>query len=894
MTNQGSEWHKWNLHFHTPASFDYHAKGLSFEDLAKAINSSTSEAFAITDHWTLDGYFKLKTLVSPDKLILPGMEVRIDKTSKQKGLDGSGVLQCIIIFPPNTTEESIKKNFLHRIQLCERENKYITKEDIIDVGKEALPTETEEEKLYEAGCGQSYVDYKEVIKAARGMGALVCLTYDKYGGFDSIDPVKDSIFKRNLVKDADSIRKDFYENEGIIKACGKRTPCFNGSDAHEIKDIERGGTWIKSEKSFEGLRQIIYFPKERVSFSTSKPLNTHPRIKEIVIQNNTAKYSLSSISKVPLSENLTAIIGHPSIGKSTFAEIIAFLFNTHTLVEPGEDKTKIGSITEIDSSIKITAEVLNGLVAYKISRELNGEYEGTISKDEFTITYLNQGFIDKTARDPEVVSELILKKMENAELETLWSSIEGIKSSLETNRNKNLGQFTLIRKREDTKAKLDKANKALEFSNSIEYKAITERNTNLEKTEKEIESLETILDSCLKNLTSYETELSGLTTAIENVKKYFPSIAVDKNLETPILLADRLEKLIKAIQSSEEKKKLVSDRKTLTTDMQKLLTKEGITITDKYIKQQITNKKIYEVELGNINKQIIEAQKEISLHSSNLKLLGGALKDWNTLDEKSIKSFNEGFKNITVRYEKPDIKNWLIKILTDEAKQAWEKFTPEQDKVQKFTKPSEDDIRKIIEKIQSDKKLTDEALIEHLVTSLENNTEPLECDFECVKWLFGDKSLVIKEFLKLRLKEVAQKGKHQIYYLEKNISREGLSFTERCGALLEIMIEKGNDPIILDQPEDNLGSSYITSILIKKLLDKKQNRQIILISHNPNTVVLSDADLIVAFDRKEKSEDIELKIGAIEDEEIRDAICNIIEGGKEAFEQRARRYKYSD
>lgn len=901
MINHGSEWHKCNLHFHTPASFDYHAKGLSFEDLAKAINSSTSDIVAITDHWTVEGYFKLKSLVDSSKLLLPGIELRIDKTARQKGLDGSGVIQCIVIFPPDITEESVKKDFFHQIKLCERDKKYITREDIIEVGKDILSTETNEEKLYEAGCAQAYVDYKEVVKAARNIGALVCLTYDKYGGFDSIDPVNDSIFKRNLVKDADlievskdSIRKDFYENTNIVKACGKQTPCFNGSDAHELKDIERGVTWIKSEKSFEGLRQIIYFPKERVSFSTNKPLNTHPRIKKVDLQNNDAKYSLVSLSTIPFSENLTAIIGHPSIGKSTFAEMVAFLFDTHTTIEPGEAKTKIQSIKDIDPNVKITADIYNGLIPYKISRDLKGEYAGTISKNEFPIMYLKQGFIDKTARDPDVISELILKKMENAELEALWDSVESLKDLLEKSRNKYLAKFSLIKKKEDIEAKLDKANKTLEFSNSPEYKTITERSAALDKKEKEIESIETNLNSIFDNLQSYETELTGLQSTMESVKKVFPSITVDAALENPLKISSKLDLLIKAINTSKEKKQLASDRKTLTNDTQILLTKEGITITTQHLQQQITNKKIFEGELSNIKQQIAEAESEINQHKSNLKLLAKNLKDWSELDEKSIKAFNEGLNNISIKYDQPDIKSWLIKVLTDEAKFAWGKFTPEKDKQQMFFKPSEEDIRKILENIQTDKKLMDEGLIEYLITSLENNKLPLESEFECVKWLFGDKSQIIKDFLKLRLMELAEKGKHQIYYMEKNISTEGLSFTERCGALLEILLEKGNEPIILDQPEDNLGSSYITNTLIKKLLNKKQSRQIILISHNPNTVVLSDADLVVAFDRKNKSEDIDLKVGAIEDEEVRDAICNIIEGGKEAFEQRARRYKYSN
>jgi len=330
----GSTWHKWDLHIHTPSSFDYRDKSLRHKELADHLNNSHIDAFAVTDHWNVDGFFELKPLVSPNKLLLPGIELRIDKTSKQKSSTGDqklGILHALVLFPEDTTKEDIELKFLHRIRLCERENKYVVRKEIIELGKEVLSGGRPDEEYYSEGCQQAYVDYHEVTKAAKALNGLVCLTYDKYGGFEKIDPVHDSIFKRNLVKDCDlietaqdEVRRAFFENEKIVKSCSKKTPCFRGSDAHKPDEIGRSYTWIKAAKGFEGLRQIIYFPKERVSFSADRPLYSYPRLKSVEFNKLEDGHCLSALdSKIEFSDNLTSIIGHPSIGKSTFVEALA-------------------------------------------------------------------------------------------------------------------------------------------------------------------------------------------------------------------------------------------------------------------------------------------------------------------------------------------------------------------------------------------------------------------------------------------------------------------------------------------------------------------------------------------------------------------------------------------
>jgi hypothetical protein len=105
-------------------------------------------------------------------------------------------------------------------------------------------------------------------------------------------------------------------------------------------------------------------------------------------------------------------------------------------------------------------------------------------------------------------------------------------------------------------------------------------------------------------------------------------------------------------------------------------------------------------------------------------------------------------------------------------------------------------------------------------------------------------------------------------------------------------------PLIIDQPEGNLDSASIYRLLVPFLREAKRGRQIILVTHNPNLVVATDADQVIVADmeRKETGQIPELSYygGALEDAtgetSTRQTVCRILEGGAEAFKTRETRY----
>ena len=114
--------------------------------------------------------------------------------------------------------------------------------------------------------------------------------------------------------------------------------------------------------------------------------------------------------------------------------------------------------------------------------------------------------------------------------------------------------------------------------------------------------------------------------------------------------------------------------------------------------------------------------------------------------------------------------------------------------------------------------------------------------------------------------------------------------------LLYLSIDVDDErPLIIDQPEENLDPKSIFEELVGKFKEAKNRRQIIIVTHNANLVVNSDADQVIVASRgthkKSALPDISYKSGGLENPEIRNAVCDILEGGKHAFEERAKRLK---
>ena len=116
--------------------------------------------------------------------------------------------------------------------------------------------------------------------------------------------------------------------------------------------------------------------------------------------------------------------------------------------------------------------------------------------------------------------------------------------------------------------------------------------------------------------------------------------------------------------------------------------------------------------------------------------------------------------------------------------------------------------------------------------------------------------------------------------------------------LLYLVLDDQDDrPLIIDQPEENLDPRSIYQELVQLFVRAKEKRQIIMVTHNANLVVNTDADqIIVASSGPQPGKGlppIHYKSGGLENSDIRTAVCDILEGGEIAFQERARRLRVS-
>lgn len=111
---------------------------------------------------------------------------------------------------------------------------------------------------------------------------------------------------------------------------------------------------------------------------------------------------------------------------------------------------------------------------------------------------------------------------------------------------------------------------------------------------------------------------------------------------------------------------------------------------------------------------------------------------------------------------------------------------------------------------------------------------------------------------------------------------------QQTAALLAFVLGFGNEPIILDQPEDDLDNTLIYELLVKRFRETKSTRQMIVVTHNPNIVVHGDAEYVVSLDFSNGQTTVRCR-GGLQEISIRDEICRVMEGGREAFQSRYHR-----
>ena len=112
---------------------------------------------------------------------------------------------------------------------------------------------------------------------------------------------------------------------------------------------------------------------------------------------------------------------------------------------------------------------------------------------------------------------------------------------------------------------------------------------------------------------------------------------------------------------------------------------------------------------------------------------------------------------------------------------------------------------------------------------------------------------------------------------------------QKSAAILAFILSYGGDPLVLDQPEDDLDGQLVSELIVEQLRQNKIRRQVLVVTHNPNIVVNGDAELILPFKAAGGETHLVGDGGGLQELSVRDQVCQVMEGGRDALQRRYRR-----
>lgn len=959
---KGSVWLKWDCHVHTPISYENNFS--DFDEYVEKLKNKAIEhkmdVIIINDYFTLDGYkelighcsranideaYKLKINEEKSLTILPGLELRIDNFTQRENS-----INIHIFFNQRLSPDNIQSAFLNQLEIsyggyeglkADRQTlmkigysiitnepyndnldtstlqdykKYINKAiSIITVTKESINKTIEQFKARYRDNEQLKDNCMLLVVAFNGYGALSELSWTE---------ARAGNVKRQLLYAADIcfsardkdvnflLGNDPSTSKDEIKNLFKRLkPCVWGSDSHEIETLlhpSRGNTnkytWIKGMNTFEGLKQIVFEPENRVRIQEDRPSSKsdYQVIDKVRFVDNNNLFIKDDII---FNEDLNTIIGGKSSGKSLLLSHIA-----RTVNGSGEN---FGNYANLQSKYDYDFEVhWNDGEVSKLS--LNGK------KPIRRVKYISQMFVNKLAEDKnndlkKIVTEVL---MENPKIKNNYDILYANLTEINLQMNNKVYQIEKI---------ID------DYRNKNEERM---KIGDLEGINKEISKLIELINNLVKesqmsseDIDKYNTinnKITNNTSRIQKIKNIIiPEVTKYKNYFENILADIKSELQLKWLNS---KSVLCEEFDVTLPNLIFDTTKLNIYIDEKISMLNDTENKL-NAEIERLIKENAEFKLEISGYEVKLK-------------------------------NKTQIDNLNTKLEEERAKK--EKIQ----EIEKVIASKKVELTQVLEDINSAicrRKNEYETLIDILNqdefkyisddTNLTLNFE-LKIQEEILKDDIGNllnkTSVEVKELLENNIdlnsynkfimdtikKSLTSKGNYKYkngknyldlikalvknnYDLNVDIRENEDSFNVMSPGkqgliVLKLLIHLSSEkyPILIDQPEDNLDNRTISCELKNFILDKKKERQIIMVTHNPNLTVLADSDEIIVANQSGKdgkgnkecrfeyvSGPLELSFRN-EDESvlfsrgIKEHVCEILEGGKEAFKQRENKYGF--
>lgn len=906
------------------------------------------DLIAITDH--MKSGYALRVSESSIKnkhsvRVLPGIELNIRLQPPLHTLR----LHLLIIFPENKSIGEIERIFPHG--KIPDDSKRTGQEEIsIDNLPEFI---NDIRKNHNGLCIAAHVDKNNGIRMLfRQTGHETISLFNPDGKLAKEDETQISeSFKGFLAKmqfDGIEITKAGDRNHYTWKTEPETgvtfyVPVFLTFDAHNIETLKALSntkknriTYVKmADISWNGLRDAIRFPNTRIRFSDDRVPPPYIVGLQIVSGNGEGFFPELRLGFV---ENLNCIIGARGSGKSTVIDAIRYVFGyNRTLDELGsldlkkavldrQKATLISSIIRVyyqvnETDIHVLEATYGGEKADYVTKvfDINGDHihvDDVEKSDRYPLRLFGWSEIETLGRDSERQMDLLDKL------------VEGIRS---LNENKAATISTI---RENTHLVLAQAEKLIDIyhTNNDEIRRYKEYRQEFEKyNTPEVEQLfkdldlhneqKDFLDTLLQSLNNFQGNITEITPhEFENIiqeeftenpilKKWWDTVK-DKKLQLSSLqktisdslksISDELEKTNKSTKDfnqelgNEIEKLNEKIRKEVSVDpKQQVLadlraqTKERLDYVEGLREDYAKN---YQELMELLERRKSHLSELLKIHEAITQL---RLEKNNDIEQK-LNEFQTEEMKIKIRLTKDGNKNKFEDILRDltSLKDVHRNF-----KAKKWPEILSSAMTPLqfTENILQHKNLgvvlsksiegTEYSIIPEEYETILNTLVPfkedttanvIEIDLDKLKSL-------------LQIEEIEWDDKVNILRNEQPI--ENASPGQRSSAMLPLIALAEKVPLIIDQPEDNLDNRLVGKVLVDILAKLKEKRQIIVCTHNPNIVVLGDAEQVIVLNAVNNAHgDVEGVQASIDHPDIVNKVIELMEGGKDAFDTRKKRY----
>ncbi|MGE8327108.1 TrlF family AAA-like ATPase [Pseudomonas urmiensis] len=930
----GARWWTFDFHTHTPASKDTTAwqKAVGTPDeltpqrwLLKYMGAEI-DCVAVTDHNSGEWVDRLKAAYREMKAqadagqppegfrelhLFPGVEI-----------SAQGGVHLLAIFDPSASSQTIS-DLLAKVHYTgtrgdsdgvTREGAAKVIQHIIAEGGLAIPAHVEGEKgllQVESGTRKCLLDTNTVKQVLQEPGILAL----EWTSFTSPSPT-------------------------MLDELKLRFASVVGSDCHTFKGSAIPGsrfTWIKMAKpNMEGLRLALLDGQE-ISVRRSDqcegftPFRTPEHfIESIEIQN--ARYMGRGKTGVvlPLNPYFNALIGGRGTGKSTIVHALRLAYRREKELlqgsEAGQTFSQFNAVPKskndnggLRDDTVVRVQVLRNTSPYRITwrkdKDNNVVEEWDILSTEFTLSnsqiineqrfplrLFSQGQIAALAGDSQqallkVIDDAADTRMQKNALEDAKSAFLASRARMRAMEGKLSGGESVTLALQDIKRKLERFEGADHTVVLKNYQRTSQQNRELERQFEAAGKLVADLKAVAATL-----QPEDLQAALFDVNDDSPALASIKALNTVI---DKVRQDIEASASE-----LATFGQTLKVDLE----------SSAWFTQIAAARDAYHQLKAELQQQGVNDPSEYGRLVKEAQRLETELRNLNTLKTQHGELRNTAMSQLeqiqVARRAVSDRRRAFLQSILHENLYVRIDLVP----YSRDTQGIERSLREALgvpdgkyadDLYQEQEGASPKGLIADLMVAAEllGDTPSFEEGLKTLKSRLShacrgkpEFGSWFNKFLKVETERRPEYMDHLLCWfpddgLKVEYSRKGngrdfqsigqASSGQRAAAMLAFLLAHGGEPLVLDQPEDDLDNHLIYGLVVQQIRSNKQRRQLIIVTHNPNIVVNGDAELIHVLDFNNQCH--VKQTGSLQEQDMRQEVCQVMEGGAEAFERRYQR-----